>query len=243
MSEFILRLNPELDAQALAQQYQEDGVVRINNIFPDDVAEALYKVLHTQTPWHIVHADAQGKHKYYRQEEWKQLGQQTHRQIFNDTYQRAREGFSYLYYVYPMINALLDGQDPDLPLHAVTEYLNSDSFRDFVKTVTNEPSVIKLDAQASYYAPGHFLNTHNDAGEDAERRVAYVLSFCKNWRADWGGQLLFLDENDNVSKGFTPSFNSLTMFKVPRTHIVTQVSSFAGAPRYSIVGWLRDDPK
>lgn len=243
MTDFNLRLNPDLDAQALRAQYAQNDYVRIHNIFPDDIAEAIYQVLARQTPWHLVHADEAGKHKYYRQEEWKALGGETQQRIFQNVYKKARSGFSYLYYVYPMINALLDGQDPDWRLHAMTEYLNTDEYRDFVKTITNEPSVIKLDAQATYYAPGHFLNTHNDAGEDAERRVAYVLGFSKHWRTDWGGQLLFLDSDNNISEGFTPCFNSLTMFKVPRTHVVSQIASFAGAPRFSITGWLRDDPK
>ena len=243
MADFDLRINPDLRADELAQDYADGNIVRINNIFPGDIAKAIHQVLARQTPWHFVHANDQGKHKYYRPEEWRALGQAAQRQVFQNVMAQARAGFSYMYQCYPMIDALLEGQDPDWPLHALTEYLNTDEFRDFVKTVTNEPSVVKLDAQASLYAPGHFLNTHNDHGDNAERRCAYVLSFTKNWRADWGGELLFLDEDDNVQTGFTPNFNSLTLFKVPRTHIVTQVASFAGAPRLSVVGWLRDDPK
>lgn len=243
MAELQLRLNPKLDAQALRTAYHKNNYVRIDNIFPDDIAESIYHVLAKQTPWRIVHSDENGKHKYYQQNEWKALGQAAQQQIYKDVHRRATNGFAYLYYVYPMIDALIDGLDPDWPLHAMTEYLNTDEFRDFVKTVTDEPSVIKLDAQATFYGRGHFLNTHDDTGDDKERRAAYVLGFCKDWRPDWGGQLLFLDDAGNVSEGFTPSFNSLTMFKVPTTHIVTQVSSFAGGPRFSIVGWLRDDPK
>ncbi len=243
MSEFDFRINPDLDAERLALYYQKDGMIRINNIFPDDVAEAIYTVLSKQTPWYMVHANEQGAHQYYRPEQWRALDQTQQQRILNEVQQRASDGFSYLYYCYPMINAYIDGLDPQWPLHTLTEYLNGDEMRDFVKTVTGEPTVIKLDAQASLYAPGHFLNTHDDRGGHAERRAAYVLSFCKDWRADWGGQLLFLDEDGNVETGFTPNFNSLTLFKVPRTHIVTQVASFAGRPRLSVVGWLRDDPK
>jgi len=243
VADFDLRINPNLRADSLAAQYQKDGMIRIHDIFPDEVAEAIYAVLAQQTPWHMVHANGSGEHKYYRAEEWRALSSDQQREIHQQVQIRARDGFSYMYYCYPMIDALVDGLDPEWPLHALTEYLNSDEMLDFVKTVTGEPSVLKLDAQASLYTPGHFLNTHTDEGGHSERRAAYVLSFCKDWRADWGGELLFLDEDDNVEVGFTPNFNSLTMFKVPRTHIVTQVASFAGKPRLSIVGWLRDDPK
>ena len=139
-----------------------------------------------------------------------------------------------------MISAYLEGRDPDWPLHAMTEFLNTPEFHCFVKTITGEPSVKKLDAQATLYGRGHFLNLHDDTGTSAERRAAYVMGFSKSWRPDWGGQLLFMDE-DKIQRGFSPSFNSLTLFKTPRPHIVTQVANFAGLGRYSITGWLRDD--
>ena len=243
MADFELGLNPALDVDALAKQYAEDNFICIENLFPMQTAEAIYQVLRGGTPWYNVHSDADGGHKYYTQIEWKALSSEQKKQIISGVYQRARDAFSYLYYVYPMVDNFVDGLDPEWPLHALTEYLNSDEFREFVKKVTSEPSVIKLDAQATYYAPGHFLNTHNDTGSNAERRAAYVMGFSKNWRTDWGGQLLFLDENGNTTSGVNPKFNSLTLFKVPRTHIVTQISSFAGAPRLSVTGWLRDDPK
>ena len=243
MADFELGLNPALDADNLAKKYAEDNFVCIESLFPPETAEAIHQVLSRSTPWHNVHSDAAGKHKYYTQAEWKALGPDQVKQTISGVYQRARDGFSYLYYVYPMVDHLVEGKDPDWPLHALTEFLNSDEFRNFVKKVTNEPSVIKLDAQATYYAPGHFLNTHDDTGDVAERRAAYVMGFSKNWRTDWGGQLLFLDDKGHTTSGVNPKFNSLTLFKVPRTHIVTQVSSFAGEPRLSITGWLRDDPK
>ena len=243
MAEFELGLNPALDAAELAKRYAEDNFICIENLFPPQTAEAIYQILTKGTPWYNVHSDAEGKHKYYTQSEWQNLSPDQKKQTISSVYQRAREDFSYLYYVYPMVDNYVDGIDPEWPLHALTEFLNSDEFREFVKEVTNEPSVIKLDAQATYYAPGHFLNTHNDLGVDAERRAAYVMGFSKNWRTDWGGQLLFLDDQGNTTSGVNPKFNSLTIFKVPRTHIVTQVSSFAGGPRLSITGWLRDDPK
>jgi SM-20-related protein len=243
MSDFQLSLNPALDAKALAKTYAENQFICIENILPPESAEAVYAVLTKGTPWYNVHSDEKGKHKYYTQAEWGALDPGQKREIVQSVYQRAKTGFSYLYYCYPMVDNYVENIDPDWPLHAMTEFLNSDEFREFVKTVTNEPSVIKLDAQATWYAPGHFLNIHDDTGDDKERRAAYVMGFSKNWSANWGGQLLFLDNAGHTEFGICPKFNSLTLFKVPRTHIVTQVSSFAAGPRMSITGWLRDDPK
>lgn len=241
MSDFTLRLNDH-DIDALRLSYAEDGMVRIENLFPDEVAQAIYRVLSQGTPWHVVHSDAQSKHKYYRPEVWAALPLQERNKTIEDVMDRARNGFAYLYSCYPMINALLKGEDPDWPLHVMPVFLNSPEFLNFTKMITDEPEVIKIDAQATLYSPGHFLNTHTDVGDNQERRVAYVMGFTKNWSRNWGGQLLFLNGSD-VTAGFSPSFNSLTLFKVPREHIVTQVTNFAGEGRYSITGWLRTDPK
>lgn len=241
MSDITLKLNSH-DIEALRDEYAREGVVRVENLFPSDVAEAIYQVLLRGTPWRVVHSDAQGSHKYYRGEEWHGLAPEQRQKTLQGVLQKARDGFAYLYSCYPMVDALLAGDDPNWPLHELTEFLNSPEFMDFTKTITNEADVIKIDGQATLYAPGHFLNTHDDAGEIKERRVAYVMGFSKNWSRDWGGQLLFLD-GDDVTCGFSPSFNTLSLFKVPREHIVTQVTNFAGAGRYSVTGWLRTDPK
>lgn len=242
MSELSLHLRSDHDVEAYAKAYTRDGMVRIERLFPDDVAEAIFDVLSKATPWRVVHSDSEGKHKYYKPQEWQGLSPQDRQATFQNVLSQARDGFAYLYSCYPMIDAYIDGDDPQWPLHAMTEFLNSPEMLTFTKSITNEPSVIKHDGQATLYAPGHFLNAHNDTGDHAERRAAYVMGFTKGWHVNWGGQLLFLDGKDTQC-GFSPSFNTLTLFKVPREHVVTQVTNFAGAGRYSITGWLRDDPK
>jgi len=242
VTDLTLRLNNDHDIKAYKREYDRAGVVRINNLFPEDIAEFIYQVLVQATPWHMVHSDKVGNHTYYAPEAWKHKSAQEKNSIFKGIHEQALTGFAYLYCCYPMIEAYLERKNPDWPLHVLTEFMNSEEVLNFTKTITGEPSVIKHDAQATLYGRGHFLNEHNDTGTSAERRAAYVMGFTKNWRVDWGGQLLFLD-GDNTECGFSPTFNTLTLFKVPRHHIVTQVTNFAGAGRYSITGWLRDDPK
>jgi len=242
MTNLSLKLRPDHDVEAYARAYARDGMVRVERLFPDAIAEAIYEVLTRATPWRMVHSNAQGKHKYYSPQEWQNKSVPERQKIFQSVLGQARDGFAYLYSCYPMIDAYIAGEDPDWPLHIMTEFLNSPEMLEFTKIITNEPSVIKHDGQATLYAPGHFLNAHNDTGDHAERRAAYVMGFTKAWRVDWGGQLLFLDGQD-TQRGFSPSFNTLSLFKVPRDHIVTQIANFAGAGRYSITGWLRDDPK
>lgn len=242
MSAIDLELSSHHDVEAYKKEYAKNGVVRVENLFPVPLADSIYKTLATQTPWHLVHSDAKGKHKYYRPEVWEKLPAKDKHGIINTALAQARNGFAYIYLCYPMIRAYLEKKDPNWPLHVMTEFLNSPEMLEFTKGITDEPSVIKLDAQATLYSQGHFLNLHDDTGDGAERRAAYVMGFTKNWSTNWGGHLLFTNGKD-IGNGFAPSFNTLTLFKVPRDHIVTQVANFAGAGRYSITGWLRDDPK
>ncbi len=242
MREFNLRLRDGHDLEGYRNFYKENGHVRVERLFPDEIANAIYDVLSTGTAWRVVHSDQDGKHVYYDPEIWNNKSNLEKQTIFQDVLTRARDGFAYHYAVYPMISAYLKKQDVEWPLHAMTEFLNSPEMLDFTRFITNEPTVLKHDAQATLYARGHFLNEHDDTGDIKERRAAYVMGFTKNWNVNWGGQLLFLN-GTNTEFGLSPTFNTLTLFKVPRNHIVTQVTNFAGAGRFSITGWLRDDPK
>ncbi|MEL6245955.1 MAG: 2OG-Fe(II) oxygenase family protein, partial [Pseudomonadota bacterium] len=60
---------------------------------------------------------------------------------------------------------------------------------------------------------------------------------------DWGGLLMLIDkQTTDVRSAYIPRFNTLTLFDGMAVHSVSPVSAFAGDGRYSIVGWLRNDP-
>ena len=220
--------------------YERDGVVQIEGVFPPAVADALAGVLERGTSWSLVHSGPAGEHVILRREALEAAGAEEMRKRLTEVARRASRGFGYVYLVYPMIDAYLDGRDPGHPLHALTEFLNSPEFMAFAHAVTGEP-VVKVDAQATHYRPGHFLTLHDDRGV-GERRAAYTIGLTRAWRPDWGGQLLFHDARGDVSRGFAPRFNVLTLFKVPMSHSVAPVAPYAAAPRLTITGWLRDDP-
>jgi Rps23 Pro-64 3,4-dihydroxylase Tpa1-like proline 4-hydroxylase len=112
---------------------------------------------------------------------------------------------------------------------------------DLVRAITGTPELIKADAQATLYAPQQFLSVHNDEHASAGRRIAYVLNLCaEEWRPEWGGYLLFHDDDGDVIAGFRPRFNALNLFAVPQRHSVSFVAPFAAMARYAITGWFRD---
>jgi len=235
-----LDLRAGLRAADYAEAYARDGVVQIEGLFPPEVAETLAAVLDRATPWSLAHSDPAGGHVVLDQAAMAARPQAEVRAELAEVVRRAESGFAYLYLVYPMIDAYLDGRAPGHPLNTLVEFLNSPPFVDFVHGVTGE-TVVKVDAQATCYRPGHFLTLHDDRGV-GERRAAYTIGLTRRWRPDWGGQLLFHDEAGDVTRGYAPRFNVLTLFKVPMAHSVALVAPYAAEPRYMITGWLRDDP-
>ncbi len=233
-------LNPRLDRAALAAAYARDGWVQVEDVLAPQIAEAFAEVLARRTPWSLAHADDRGGASVLEPGRLAQTAEPEVRERLHAAIAQAAERFSYIYLVYPMIEAYVAGRDPDHPLHGLTDFLNSPEFIDFAAAITAEP-VVKVDAQATCYRPGHFLSLHDDLGV-GERRAAYTLGFTRGWRPDWGGQLLFHDARGDVVRGFAPRFNVLTLFRVPLAHSVAPVAPYAAQPRYTIAGWLRDDP-
>lgn len=234
-----LQLNPGLAPQKYAEAYRRDGYVQVPDLLPPEVADALGAVLEQGVDWDLFLSGATGPEVLGRAE-LNRLGREAIARRIGEVDARARTGFAYRYLGYPMITAYLTGRDPGHLLHSLLEFLNTAEVLNLTRTITAEPGVIKLDAQATYYRPGDYLTLHDDTGV-GERRAAYTLGFSRGWRPDWGGQLLFHEPDGEILRGLQPGFNVLTLFRTPKWHSVAPVAGYAGAKRLSITGWLRDD--
>jgi Rps23 Pro-64 3,4-dihydroxylase Tpa1-like proline 4-hydroxylase len=124
------------------------------------------------------------------------------------------------------------------PMKAIDSFINSAAFLEFAAQVTGDDRLAFADVMATRYLPGHFLTAHGDENPCERRLYAYVLNMTPVWRADWGGVLMFLDDDGHVAEGYIPAFNALNIFSVPQTHAVSMVTRLAQTPRLSITGWL-----
>lgn len=237
-----LRFNPALDLPKYAEIYARRGIVQIPAIFEAPVADEIDALLSESVPWRMLLTDENDNPVHYTPAELQSLGRERIDAMIKNAFLRARENRGYFYNTYPMIEAYLRGWDAGHPIHQITELLNSDEFLGLGRVVTGVAGINKADAHATAYHPGHYLTRHLDYGEDRERRAAYVLGFARDWQPDWGGLLLFLNEKQDISEGYLPRFNALTIFDIKYLHTVTQVSTFAGGVRRAITGWFRDDP-
>lgn len=233
-------LHPDLDLAAAAAGFRAAGRVRVPSFLSAESADRLHAHLARDVPWRLCFNDGASVQVLPpdRVAATDRAGQQA---LMAGIMARARDRFQFLYNSYPMLTAYQRGEDPHLLLHRLLEWINTPLVLDAVRRITGIPGLVKADAQATLYRPGHFLTLHNDAGDAAEhRRVAYVLNLTRDWKADWGGLLQFLDADGAVTESWVPGFNVLALFRVPVLHAVSYVTPFAGAPRFAITGWFRD---
>lgn len=238
-----LRLNPSLKPEDYIEAYTRDRFVQIPDIFEPELAHALATMLRTQIPWRLVYQTPQDGVVQISPEDAQSLGREVIAQRMQLVMQLAEKNYGFCYNSYQMIEAVIQGRDPGHPIHEVTQFLNSRAFLDFGSAIIGEAGITKADAQATLFGRGGFLTRHVDEGANRERRAAYTLGFSQNWQTDWGGLLMLIDkQTTDVRSAYIPRFNTLTLFDGMAVHSVSPVSAFAGDGRYSIVGWLRNDP-
>ena len=237
----LFELNPALDRPALAQRFAADGRLQIRDFLTVESATAVHQILAQGTRWGLAwQAGPDGPHSI-RSEELRGFSQAQREQISRKVAAAARAGeYAFLYGQYPMVEAYLQKWAPGGPHDLLLEHINDQPLLDLVRAVTGIPELIKADAQATLYAPGQFLSFHTDSHKGEGWRVAYVMSFCSDWRPDWGGYLTFFDEEGDVIHGLKPRFNALNIFQVPQGHSVTYVPTFAPVARFGVTGWFRD---
>ncbi len=157
-------------------------------------------------------------------------------------HEEAVEGFQYIYDRLRLGPARAMGLKAPQALYDLHDLFNAPEFLDFARRLTGDDRIAYVDAQATRYLAGHFLNGHDDRQEEAGRLYAYVLNLSPVWRAEWGGLLMFLGDDGDVVETYVPAAGTLNVFRVPQAHMVSMVAPFAGAPRYSVTGWWRSEP-
>lgn len=236
-----LQLNPALDVEKYARVYRETGRVQVPDLFAPAVAEQIERALQ-QLTYRLVCQNDDEQNMLFTREDLAAMSADERRQLEAGIRERAARSVGYTYFMYPMVLARLQNWDPGNPIHAITDFLNSPPFLTFARQLISFSGLTKIDVHASQYLPGHYLTTHTDDDATQHGRAAYTIGFSRNWRADWGGLLLLLDEKEDVREGFIPRFNTLTVFNGMQPHTVTSISSFTPRPRLSLAGWFRDDP-
>ena len=238
----LFELNPCIDRQLAAEQFTRRGRVQIRSFLQMEAANTIQRVLAEQTPWGLAWRAGSDGPRSLRREQLASLQPTRWQAMLTDINTAMRGGdYAFLYAHYPMLDAYLQRWGEHEALDLLVEHINSEPLLELVRAISGIPELRKGDAQATLYGPSHFLAQHDDSHVEEGWRIAYVMNFCsQDWRPDWGGYLVFYDEDGDITAGYRPRYNALNLFRVPQKHSVTYVPPFAPLARFAITGWFRD---
>ena len=230
-------LAPELDVEAHAARLAGTGRAQIRDALRPGVAEILARELAGHKLWSLAWRSEEGPEKTPLSE-FEKMPLAERRQWQAQFMERARTGFQFSYLSYMMITGYMNGELPDSPLNRVVELLNRDDWLAPMRRIIGDARPRRCNCQATCYRPGDFLAVHNDHSDHEIRHAAYVINLGRDWQADHGGLLQFLDERGDVVETMVPHYNSINLFRTPALHCVSPVAAHATASRLAITGWL-----
>jgi SM-20-related protein len=231
-------LNPGLDGEALAEEFAGTGRLHIRDFLADDDAALLAANLRQREDWLLVVNQDDKTFELNRSVQADMTAEQA-TALEQAAFAGARYGFQFRYESIRVPDSEAERVEIDDPLARFASFLSSSPVVDLLRHITGKQGIDFADAQATAYGPGHFLTAHDDDVAGKHRHAAYVYNLTPQWRADWGGLLLFHGADGHVDRALVPSFNALNIFVVPQPHSVSLVAPFAANRRYSITGWLR----
>ena len=239
----IFDVNPDLDTTDLAERFAHKQRIQIKHVLTDQSAKALRDGLASQTPWGAAMQAGDGQPRDFRMEELRDAkGASAAREMMQQVHQASAKGsYGFRYARYPLVKAYQERWHPGSLHEVLIEHINTPPFLDLVRTVTQCPELVKADGQVTMFGPQHYLGKHQDQQLEEGWIIAYVLNMTSvDWHPDWGGYLLFYDDDGDVIDGYMPRFNTLNLFAVPQHHAVSYVPPHAPPGRISISGWFRD---
>ena len=235
----MIALNPSHDAALLAKDYAQSQRLQIRDILTTASADSVYETLH-KLPWYLAFNNGRQVHEL-SPEQLQALTPQQAADIQRMVATNAQKQYQFLYNHFPLFARYFQEGGMGRDIFGIYEFVNSDIFLNFVRTLTGLDNIRWADAHATLYRAGHFLKFHTDENPKEQRLAAYVLNFTRDWGRDWGGLLQFWDEKYDVELAYRPIFNALNIFTVPADHSVSQVANYAPGLRFSVTGWLRAD--
>ena len=211
--------------------------MQLTNLLAGNGADIAYSAIVKQTPWRTIY-NVGNRAIDVSASEMDAWTAEERVALTRTIFAGAATGFQYCFDQFSLSEHMGSKGAISEDLRGIWSLFTSEEFIQLMRSATGDAEIAFSDVMLSRYRPGHFLTTHDDKLASLNRRHAFVLSLTPRWQVDWGGLLVFRDFQNNISVGYTPAFNVLSIFRVPQDHAVTLVTPFAPFPRISVTGWL-----
>ena len=224
-------LSKHLDMNSIKETYKNNRYVRIENFLDEEYAKTIYQTMLNEIKWDLCYLSDDGPTSI-NDSELRAYTSQQYAELNQKIMIRTHQGFSYYYYRSDLVNTTNN---------IVKRFyvdLCGDEFLGFCRSITDEVAIDKVNGQLACFVPGCFLRKHTDETDKENRVAAYVINFTPSWNNDWGGHLHILNNEQRIIDTLEPLFNSVTIFKVPALHYVSQVANYARGKRYTATGWM-----
>ncbi len=218
------------DAAGYISRFANKGRIRLEGALSADDADAVHHALEQQTPWELQLVSKDGRPEIINRRELNTLPEGEIQQRLSDAAERAQTGLSWLRLGY----RLQDASRSEVALSPLFDLVASAEFAAFCESLTGLSGLSLSDVQAVCYRPGDFFTQHTDLAA----RLCFEWNFSKDWRPDWGGQVLFHSPSGDIEGGISPRLNDLSLFAGDQPRSIASVAAYAAAPRFSIMGRL-----
>jgi len=227
------------------KEFEETGSVVIRDFLTPDLAESLYTFFNVEMPeeWWSTATYMPGSEVSYirnlkeNQELIQSLKESANKSFYENSLSPDFIG-GLTYHFYRTLN---DHHENCWCKECnFRSWLLSDEMLTFMERVSGDRYTRTFTTFASRYSEGCFLSPHTD---QSNGDIGFVLQLTKDWKPQWGGNLHFMDDSGFViEKSEVPTFNSLTLFRLPdqvgKWHYVSHVNPGVKHHRIAYTGWF-----
>lgn len=222
----LVLLSEHIDTYGYLSRFSSKGRIRLEGALSQQDADTTHHALEQQTPWELHLVGGQGPEIINRRE-LSFLPETDIQNRLQEAAERAQTGLSYLRLGYDLMEPL-DG----MALKPLADLVKSPVFARFCESLTGLSGLDLISLSATCYRPGDFFTRHTDTAA----RLCFEWGFTKDWRSDWGGQMLFHSPSGDIEGGIMPRLNDLALFAGDQPRSVASVAPYAGGPRFAISG-------
>jgi SM-20-related protein len=233
------QINPDNDVEEFGAYFRAHRRLHISEFLERHCSEALYHHLKEDVTWSSFLSINRRRYEAAAEVQRTYRSRQR-RQLANLAYSTARQG-DYAYFHDGSAVISPDCSNGSSLLARLAKFLNSGTFKDFIRRVSGIEEVAFVDARALRFCAGHFMTYGHEqisADANAKCRLLYYYNLTPSWRPEWGGLLEFRGNKGYIVEAQLPCFNCLDLFPWSQGHWISFVSPFADGENYSVSGGI-----